>query len=200
VWGLAGLAVLLLAIQLAVPPLAANRIEGRLTEDGGSADVSIGALPAVDLLLRGRGDRIEVDGEGIPVPLEGDADALDRLDDFGEVDIRLRDLRAGPVDTQLFTLERHGRDRPYSARIEATVVPSELARFAGSQFGPLGELLGGLAGGSIPLGDQAIPVMFDALVESDGGRVRVLESGGSLAGLPLGPLAQVIVSAVAGRL
>ena len=48
------LALLAVVGQLALPAFFEGRVEDRLEEDGGSADVSIGAFPAVTLIGRAR--------------------------------------------------------------------------------------------------------------------------------------------------
>lgn len=197
------LLALLAASQVILPGVIEGRVESRLTAGGGSAHVEISAFPALGLLLGGRGDGIEVRGSDIPVDLlRARSGALDRLDGFADVDVRLERLRAGPLRAGSFVLRRHGRGAAYRMLATAEVAPAELARYAGRQLGgPLGGLVGDLAGGVLPFGDAPVPVELDAaLVAARDGRVRVTDGGGSLAGLPLGPLAELLVEAVAARL
>lgn len=206
IWLVSAAAVLVAAAfaatQLLLPGAVEGRIEDRLTSRGGSADVSVEAVPALALLLGGRGDRLEVRGRDIAVGIgAGSGGTLDSLDRFGEVDVRLADLAAGPLDARTVTLERRGRDEPYRLRLDAAVIPAELLRFAGSQLGgPLGGLVGGLAAGAVPLAGQSVPVEIDATLRSDEGEVRLVSGDASVAGLPLGPLAEAVARAVAARI
>ena len=51
------------ASQLVIPPIAEHRIEDRLTDGGGTADVSLQAFPAARLLF-GDGTRLSITGSG----------------------------------------------------------------------------------------------------------------------------------------
>src|SRR3954454_20014510 len=88
--GIPLLAVLLAALvilQFALPPYAEHRVEQRLTEHGGNADVSLSAFPAVRLLFKSGGD-LSVDATGLSVDLTpGQKDVFIQLDDFTNVDI-----------------------------------------------------------------------------------------------------------------
>ena len=80
-------AVIAVGSQFALPPIAEDRAADRLTDAGGSADVSISAFPALRLLF-GDGDRIDVRGRGLTLPATGDqTGALDDLNGFTRVDI-----------------------------------------------------------------------------------------------------------------
>lgn len=198
--GVASAVVLaLVALQVALPRLASSAAEERLTERGGSAEVSVSSWPAVRLLLGGDGDRLRVRAREIETESTGEARPLERLDGFGEVDVLIEDSVAGPIDLRELRLERAGGG-DYRLSVDAAVAPRNLARHLGSQLGAFGGLVGGLAGGSIPLGDEPVPVALDAIVESDDGRARVVDSGGSVAGIPLGPIADLIVGAVVARI
>ena len=196
-------ALLLLASQLILPGVVAGKIEDRLTAHGGTAHVEISAFPAVGLLFD-RGDRIEVRGSGVRLDLRGQPrDALDRLDGFGDVDVRLDRLTAGPLEHGRLGLSRSGgRDSAFGLTVSGEVTPAGLARYAGRELGgPLGGLVGDLAGGVLPFGDEQLPVNLDAaLVRARDGGVRITDGGGSVAGVPLGPLAELIVEALAARL
>src|SRR5438105_889202 len=62
------LLVVLIASQLLLPPYAAHRVESRLTDHGGSADVKIHAFPALGLLF-GRGGKLAIAAHGLNVDL-----------------------------------------------------------------------------------------------------------------------------------
>ncbi len=200
---LIALAVLLLvalATQVLVPSYLERRAENRLTEDGGEARVNIDALPAVRLLFN-RGQRIEVRGERLVIPLERQRGAVfDDLDRFAEADVRLDDLIAGPLRITRFGLNRTERDRPYILTVDATVTAAELGDYAGSQLGSLGELLGRLGSTLLPFSTTPIPVKLDASVSSEDGRAVVRTVNGTIAGLPADPLVAALAEAIAKRL
>jgi hypothetical protein len=56
----------------------------------------------------------------------------------------------------------------------------------------LGELLGPA--------ETAVPVRLDMELTSEDGRIQVVSGGGTVAGVPTGPLAELITSAVVIRL
>lgn len=189
------LAVLLVVAQLALPAVAERRAEDRLTRDGGTADVSVGAFPAVRLLF-GDGDSLEATGRGLRLEPGTTRDVLGRLDGFGEVDVRLEDVRAGPLDARSFVLTRRKGQRDYDSDITGTASPREVARLLGTQTGgALGGLLGDLAGGALG-GDAPLPVQVRCRVQSRNGEPNVYDVQGTVAGVPAGPLAEVVVRAV----
>ena len=196
------LLVLLLAGQVALPPYLAGRVEDRLSEGGGEADVSLSAIPSF-ALLAGRGSRFEADGSG----LRFDADSrrerpFDRLDGFDEVSVDIRDSRAGPLRIEEMTLSRDGDDAPYELDLRASAKPRDLAADLGSRAGgALGGLAGDLAARTLPgEGVVAVPVDVQATITSEAGRVSVTEADGSVAGLPSGPLTEIVLAAVLERL
>ena len=196
------LLLLLAAGQVALPPYLSGRVEDRLREGGGSADVSLSAIPSY-ALLAGRGSRFEADGSG----LQFDADSrrerpFDRLDGFDEVSIDIRDSRAGPLQLEEMTLSRDGDDAPYRLDLRASARPRDLAADLGSRAGGLlGGLAGDLAARTLPgEGDIAVPVDVKAAINSQDGRVSVADADGSVAGLPSGPLTEIVLVAVLERL
>lgn len=197
------LAVLLLALvasQLIVPAYLENRAENRLTENGGEVSVDIDALPAIRLLFN-RGKRIEVRGNGLDVPLEGERGRVfDDLDRFEEADVRLDRLRAGPLRIRRFSLARSERDDPYGLAVSASVTPAELSEYAGGQLGALGALMAQIASRLLPLSTTAIPVELDAVLVSNDGEPEVSRVDGTVAGLPADPLVAALASAIAARL
>ncbi len=199
---LALLVVLAVASQLALPRLAEDRAADRLTAGGGTAHVSISAFPAVRLLF-GDGDRITVSGRGLVLPLSGnEGGTFSRLSGFDSVSVRLAEVRAGPVTVRRFDLTRSGSD-PYRLRSVAYTSLADLAGFGG---GELGGLLGRLAlrlGAREALGSAArrrIPIQLDMELADEGGRVVVVGGSGSVAGIPTGPLAELITSAIVVRI
>jgi hypothetical protein len=199
--GTAVLIALLALSQVVIPGLVEGDAEERLTERGGSADVEISAFPALGLLIGGRGGSIEVRGADIPVDLLDEDDPLERLDGFADVDVRIENLSAGPLEAGTFTLTRNGRDSTFRMHVDGRMTPEGAARYAGEQVaGPLGGLIGDLTG-VMPFADEPLPVRIDAmLVKADDGGVRITSGGGSVAGIPLGPFSELLVEAVAARL
>jgi hypothetical protein len=200
-WALIIVAVIAVASQFALPPIAEDRAADRLTDAGGSADVSISALPAVRLLF-GDGDRIEVRGRGLTLPATAEqTGALDALNGFTHVDIRLHDTKIGPVTLRDFALRRDG-SLPYALRAAASTSPADLADFGAGQLGPLA----GFAirfGTSEALGAAAqrpIPIDLNMRLADEGGRLVVVSGSGSIAGVPTGPLAELVTAAIAVRL
>jgi hypothetical protein len=192
---LLGLAVV---CQLLLPGYLEGRIEDRLERRGGEADVELSALPALRLLGEG-GDRIVIDGRAVQVDLTERREAFEKLDGFDEVDIAITDARAGPFAVERFELDRAEGDDDYGLRVDAATTPSELARFAASALaGAVGRLIAGMAAGS--LGDRSLPVELDMRLRSEDGRVRVISGGGSVVGIPTGPLGVALANAIVARL
>ena len=186
------------ASQLAIPPLAANHIEGKLTEGGGTADVSLSAFPAARLLF-GDGKRIEVRGKGLDLPLEGRTAILDELDGFDEVDVRLEDFRAGPFAMRAFALTRDGSGATYHFVSRGSSTAAAVAGYGAERLGILGgPFLSALA--SQLTGNRPFPIDLDMQLRSEDGRVVVVSGGGTVAGVPAGFLAQAITSAIVVRL
>jgi hypothetical protein len=195
-----GIAVLLVASQLALPPVAEHKVESRLERDGGTAHAEVRAFPALRLLF-GDGDSLEVQGRGVRLDVRGAGADLGRLDGFDEVHIVVTSAAAGPLDVQTLSLDRAKGETGYELRSSARTTPRELAGFVGSQAGgALGGLFGDLAAGSLPNGGNTpVPLQLTADVRSNGGRPEVTNAQGSVAGIPAGPLAELVVGALLTR-
>ncbi len=192
-----GAAVVLVLIlsQLFLPGIGEGVIEDRLTENGGTAEASLSATPAARLLW-GSGDKIAVDATGLDleVTTSDDPVVFDDLDRFDDVEIVIRDSSMGPVQMSNFVLTRNG-DEPYSLEATGDTSVSDLAQFGAETFNlPGGDLLGGILG--VATGGTEVEVDLDMKIESDDGRVHVIEGGGEIAGIPTGPFAAFITSAV----
>lgn len=188
-------ALVLIASQIVIPRVAASDVEDRLTAGGGSAKVSVGAFPALRLLF-GEGDRIEVAASNLDLDLSGKRreHPLEQLDGFDDVDIAVDDLAVGPATLDRLTLTRDGSDG-YRLRAAGDTSPADLVAFGAERLGILG---GPLA--QIAFGGQRIAIDFDMeLVENDG-RAEVVSGSGTVAGIPTGPLGQLITEAVIARL
>jgi hypothetical protein len=196
------IALLAVVAQLAMPAYYEGRVEDRLEEEGGSADVSIGAFPALTL-IGGRGKELTATGEGLKFDIDDRReDPLGRLDGFEEVDLRLTDTDVGAIHMTEFDLRRDGRDSDYTMRVEATATPRELARELGSAAGgPLGGLVGSLGAEFLPgSGVTEVPLEVTARVRSEDGRADVTDAQGAVAGIPAGPLAEIVIGTVLDRL
>jgi hypothetical protein len=188
--------------QVLIPSLAEHRVEHRLTANGGSAEVELRAVPAVRLLF-GHGDEIRVRGRDLEFELSAPrGDALERLDRFDRVDVRLARVTAGPFDVSSFALERDGPG-PYALRMRSSFSPAGLAGMGAGRLGA-GNLLGGLLGlaigQTVPGAGHRLPLDLDLLLESDHGRARVKGGRATVAGFPVGPLAELITAAIAVRI
>lgn len=196
----AGLVVLVAVVtHFALPPYLEGRVEERLEEHGGRAEVDLRAVPALRLLA-GHGDRIEITGSGLEVEFDDpDRDVFDDLNRFDEVEVDLREVTAGPFETNSFRLESAGAGR-YRIDVDASASIQDLAKVAGEQFGPLGELIGGIAGGSVPFSGAPVPVRLDGELEAKDGHVEMVSGTGRVAGIPAGPLAGLVTNAILSRL
>jgi hypothetical protein len=198
-WGIiiAGVAVfVLVASQVLIPGLGERRVEDRLTEGGGSAEVTLGAFPAARLLFSD-GERFEVDARDLELDLEEEVEVFDRLDGFSIVDVSIEDSVAGPFELEGFRLSRDGRG-PYRVVASGATTAGGLAEAGLEAVEVPGESLVDLIFGGL-LGDvdeTAVPVELDLEVTSDHGRVRIVSGGGTVAGFEAGPLAQLITSAI----
>jgi hypothetical protein len=194
-------AAVFLAAQIVMPHVAESRIADRLTAGGGEADVSVAAFPAPRLLF-GDGDELDVVGSGLTFELPTqDTNAFERLDGFGRLAIDISRSTAGPFGISELTLTRDGAT-PYHLVARASTTPRDLIAFGADRLG----FAAGLAlrfGAGQALGSEAdtrVPVRLDMELESDGGRVVVVAGGGTVAGIPTGPLGELITEAIAVRL
>ena len=196
----AGGAVVALAVisQLLLPGIVEGEVEDRLTEGGGTAEATLEAVPAVRLLFTD-GERFETDAEGLELDLDEEVEVFDRLDGFDAVRISIADSRMGPFELASFELARDGAE-PYAMTTTGTADASELAAFGAESLGLPG---GGLAGVALEtlFGDAGrIPIELDVRIVSADGETEVVEGDATVAGVPVGPLAELITSAVVARL
>src|SRR5829696_2474567 len=121
--------------QLVIPPIAEHRISDRLTAGGGSADVSLSALPAARLLF-GDGSRITVTGEMLDLTAESESSTVfSNLDGYDRVAVNLDRFRAGPFALGSFELTRAGPEAPYHLVTQGRTTPTDLASYGASSFG-----------------------------------------------------------------
>jgi hypothetical protein len=191
------LALLITASQFVIPPFAEDKVADRVTEHGGEATVDLKAVPAVRLLF-GHGSKLDLKAHSLSVDLEADQqEVFDQLDDFGDVDIDIRDSRAGPFTVAAFRV-RKAADRIYDVAIAGDGTAGDVARYAGGRLGGgFGQALAGLAASALGGFDRPIP--FDAtmqIVTQDGATPAARDVRGQVDGLPAGPLAQVVANAL----
>ena len=196
-----GVLALLMLTQLLLPAFLEERVAGRLTEDGGSADVSLSAFPAVRLLW-GDGKRFEARGRGLKfVPGRGEQ-VFSRLDGFSQVRIEVAGLEVEGVDASRFTLTRLRSGDPYRLSMRGQISGRDAAELLGAEAGgPLGGIAGGIAGSVLPGGGETeLPLTVEADLASRGGRAQVVRTNATVAGLPAGPVAELVVGAVVSDL
>jgi hypothetical protein len=187
------LAVLLVASQLALPSLAERRVEDRLTEGGGEAEASVTALPAARLLF-GDGDSFRLEASALDLELDRETEVFERLDGFGEVEIGIEDFRAGPFTISSFGLDRDG-DGPYRLVTIGETSGAALADYGVERLG-----LPGFAAVFLGASNAAVPIELEMELMSADGEIEVTAGGGTVAGVPAGPLAELITAAIVERL
>jgi hypothetical protein len=191
---------LALVSQLLLPSYLEQRVEKRLTAHGGSATVDLGAVPAVRLLF-GEGGTLHVRAQGLSLDLpQGREDVFKRLDGFSDVAVAVSASRAGPFTVRSFWLTRLAPHR-YATVLAADATAGDVARYAGAQLaGGFGQALANLASGALSAFDRPIPVNVRMEVDTTGNPPRATAVQGDVAGLPAGPLAQVVANALLGSL
>jgi hypothetical protein len=194
-----GVVVALAAIsQFALPAIAESQIEKRLTEGGGSADANLSAFPAMRLLWE-EGGRLEIEGSGLDLEIDQNRQVFEKLDGFDEADLRLTDSTVGPLEVSSFELRRSG-DAPYSVAGEMTTTGADVADAIADVAGvPGGGILGSVVGLTGP-GSEEIPITLEMEMESEDGRIKITDGGGEVAGVPTGPLAELITAAIVVRI
>jgi hypothetical protein len=195
------LVLILVVTQLVLPPFLAGKVEDRLTARGGSANVDLDAVPALRLLAND-GDRLAIDGRGLEFPLDQEQSVFDRLDGFDSVQVRLADVKAGPFTVRRFDLLRDAGEDDYRVRSTGAASVAQVSRYLTSGLPPLlSSLLAGVTRGVTgPAANRPIPFTLDADLTSDGGEPRLVSGSGSVAGIPTGPFAALLVQSIVSRL
>jgi hypothetical protein len=197
-WGMiaAGIVVFaLVASQVLIPPIGARKVEDRLEVGGGTADVTIGAVPALRLLF-GDGERLEVDARDLDLPLDRDLHVFDDLDGFGIVDVSIANSHAGPFELSSFKLTRDGSG-PYHMVTSGQTTAADLVDYGINGVDlPGTNILGGLMDVLFGPSVESIPVSLDMELASDRGLVRVVSGDSTVAGIPAGPVGAMITSAI----
>lgn len=184
--------------QAIIPNQAEQEVEDRLTRDGGNADVTVKAIPAIRLLFDD-GDVIEVDARRVNIPIEDlRGGSFKELDGFDEVDVRLLRSEIGPFTANRTLLERGEGEETYDFTFQGSTSAGQLADFALGALPPtlrsLIETIGGRPA------ETPIPIRLDAELKSRGGRADLVSGSGTVAGLPLGGIALPIAGAIISRL
>ena len=184
--------------QAIIPNQAEQEVEDRLTRDGGNADVTVKAIPAIRLLFDD-GDVIEVDARRVNIPIEDlRGGSFKELDGFDEVDVRLLRSEIGPFTANRVRLERPEGQENYDFAFAGSTSAGQLADFALGALPPtlrsLIETIGGRPA------ETPIPIRLDAELKSQGGRADLVTGSGTVAGLPLGGIALPIAGAIISRL
>lgn len=194
------LLALLVASQFALPAYYEHRAADRLTTHGGTAHVHVSVFPALRLLF-GRAGKLTVEASNLSVDLEdNEQDVFKRLDDFKQVTVDVTSSRAGPFTISGFRVRSAG-DHEYAVAITGDGNAADVARYAGDRLGGgFGQALAGLAASA--LGGFTRPIPFDArmYIGTKSGFPVASDVVGSVAGLPAGPLAQVVANALLGAL
>jgi hypothetical protein len=193
------LLVVLVASQFAIPAYLEHRVASRLTDHGGSARVELAAVPALQLLF-GHGHNLDIRAQGLSVDLQqgqqGQQDVFSRLDAFDRVNVEVTGSRAGPFRIGSFRVRRSA-PHTYLLAVAGDGTAGDVARYAGGQLaGGFGQALAGLAAAA--LGDSGRAIPFDASMQITdvGGTPRAANVTGDVAGLPAGPLAQIVANAL----
>jgi hypothetical protein len=188
--------VALVATQLAIPPIASNKIEDRLTDGGGSASATVKAIPALRLLFDD-GDRLDVSARAVEIPAR--RGSLSKLDGFDDVSISLESSRVGPFATDTMELSRPEDADLYRLTFRGSTTAADLSNFALQGLpAAVSAAITALLSTS-RLGTGAIPIRLDASLASENGSARLVRGGGTVAGLPLNGIALSIVGAVVSR-
>lgn len=161
----------LAAAQLLVPRIIAVRIAERLTHGGGEAVVRIHAFPIWSLITR-RGDELAIEASGLRLEENPDRERGAPLRHLDGFE-RVQ-VRIEDFRAEGLDIEwltvERGRRGSYRMRLQGTLTPTMIA------------------------------VAMDVSLRSDEGAARIVEGGGSVAGVPGGSLMATVGNAVLARL
>lgn len=172
-----------MAGQFIAPRIAARQVEKRLTKQGGTAHAEVQAFPWPRLLFK-EGDSLKVTARGVSLPIVSlNSKVFQDVDGFDKVDIEVTDSTAGPMRIASLSLKKSGG--PYLTHVTGSVTPSDVASF--------------VTGFALPFGNEPVPIDLTATLRSDNGRPRAVVAHGTVAGLPAGPVVELLAQALAGR-
>jgi hypothetical protein len=184
--------------QGVLPGHAEKKVRDRLIRNGGTADVTIRALPAIRLLFDD-GDDLDVRAHGIAIPardLRGGS--FKQLDGFDEMSFEMVRSVVGPFTADRASLTRGEGERDYDFTFRGSTSAGQLASFALGTLPPILRSLIETLGGRPA--DAEIPIRLDAVLKSEGGRAQLVRGTGTVAGLPIGGIALPIAGAIISRL
>jgi hypothetical protein len=185
--------------QVILPRVGENRVKDRLTKDGGTASVTVTAVPAIRLLFDD-GDLLEVRARRLNVPIRDlRGGSFKEMDGFDEVDVRIVNSRVGPFSADRIVLERGEGEELYGFTFRGSTSPGQLANFALGTLPPaLSSLIEAIGGRPA---SQPIPINLEAdLRSAKGGSARLQRGTGTVAGIPLGGLSLTIAGAIIARI
>jgi hypothetical protein len=185
--------------QAILPRVGENRVKDRLTRDGGTASVSITAIPAIRLLFDD-GDKLEVRARRLAIPVKDlRGGSFKEMDGFDEVDVRITNSRVGPFSAERIVLERGEDEDLYGFAFRGSTSAGQLADFALGTLPPaLSSLIEAIGGRPA---SQPIPIRLEAdLLSTKGGTARLQRGTGTVAGIPLGGLSLTIAGAIIARI
>jgi hypothetical protein len=184
--------------QGVIPGQAEKKVRDRLTRNGGTADVTIRAIPAIRLLFDD-GDELDVQAHGIAIPA-GDlrGGSFKELDGFDEMRFEMVRSEVGPFTADRVVLARGEGEKNYDFTFRGSTSAGQLANFALGTLPPvLRSLIETLSGRPA---EAEIPIRLTAELKSEGGRAELVRGTGTVAGLPLGGIALPIAGAIISRL
>ena len=195
-----GIVLLALGSQVAIPAYVSSRVEDRLTAHGGTAHVSVHAVPALQL-IKGHGKSIDVTGKDLTLDVPRAAE-LDKLDGFDQVHVDITRAKTGPFTVRRLRLDRSSHAATYRLTFDAVARPSQLTRYAVARVSdnPLYDLMGGFAADLLPPADDPTAIHLAVELRSDGGVARVLAADGGAGGIKPATLATDLLGVVANRL
>ena len=116
--------------QGVIPGQAEKKVRERLTRNGGSADVTIRAIPAIRLLFDD-GDELDVDARGIEIPArELRGGSLKDLDGFDKMRFEMTRSEVGPFTADQVLLARDEGETNYDFTFRGSTSAGQLADFA----------------------------------------------------------------------
>jgi hypothetical protein len=181
-----------------IPNHAEKKVRDRLTRNGGTADVTVKAIPAIRLLFDD-GDELAVDARRIEIPVKDlRGGSLKQLDGFDRMKFAMSRSQVGPFTADRALLTRGEGEKTYDFIFRGSTSAGQLADFALGSLPPtlrsLIETIGGRPA------EAEIPIRLNAELKSKGGRAELVRGSGTVAGLPLGGIALPIAGAIISRL
>ena len=183
--------------QVIIPNKAEGDVKDRLTKEGGSASVTITAFPAIRLLFN-HGEKLDVRARRVTIPINDlRGGSFKELDGFDNVRVQLTNSIVGPFTTDAMLLTRDDPEKLYHFTYKGNTSVTQLAELAlGALPLQLRSLVETLTGRP---GREPIPIVLNAKLESNNGKINLVSGGGTVAGLPLGGLSLSIAGAVISR-